>query len=285
MTISSNHWDSASPPGKGTYMYSTLTTLIDRLESPQAEEADVIGWGAPVPAFGNPFSSKVATVGLNPSNREFVDESGAELDGSFRRFHTLSSLGIKSWSDADARHLESIILRCCMYFYGNPYDIWFRKLDKVISGTKKSFYRHDGAACHLDLIPYATARKWTELTPNQRTMLSEAAGNSLGMLIGTSSIRMLILNGMTVVREFQSSAKVQLQEQEMENWSLPRKSGKNVAGYSYFGLADRLFDVELPRTILILGYNHNLQSSFGVTNDVISEIRNWIAEKYAAFAT
>ena len=266
-------------------MYSTLTTLIDRLESPQAEEADVISWGAPVPAFGNPFSSKVATVGLNPSNREFVDESGDELNGIFRRFHTLSSLGIKSWSDADARHLESIILRCCMYFYGNPYDIWFRKLDKVISGAKKSFYRHDGAACHLDLIPYATARKWTALTPNQRTMLSEAAGNSLGMLIGTSSIRMLILNGMTVVREFQSSAKVQLQEQEMENWSLPRKSGKSVAGYSYFGFADRLFDVELPRTILILGYNHNLQSSFGVTNDVISEIRNWIAEKYAAFAT
>ena len=285
MTIGKNHRDSASPPGRGTYMYSTLTTLIDRLESPQAEEADVIGWGAPVPAFGNPFSSKVATVGLNPSNREFVDESGEELDGNFRRFHTLSSLGIKSWSDADARHLESIILRCCMYFYGNPYDIWFRKLDKVISGAKKSFYQHDGGACHLDLIPYATARKWTALTPNQRTMLSEAAGNSLGMLIGTSSIRMLILNGKTVVREFQSSAKVQLQEQEMENWSLPRKSGKNVAGYSYVGLADRLFDVELPRTILILGYNHNLQSSFGVTNDVISEIRNWIAEKYAAFAT
>src|SRR3712207_6258313 len=86
-------------------MYTTLTTLIDRLDSSAILGTNVIGWGCPVPSFGDLSSSKVATLGLNPSNREFVDEAGNELEGPSRRFHTLTSLGLRSWSEVDARHL------------------------------------------------------------------------------------------------------------------------------------------------------------------------------------
>lgn len=265
-------------------MYSTLTTLIDRLEGPNAARADVIRWGSPVPSFGDLSASKIATIGLNPSNREFVDKEGAELKGVSRRFHTLYSLGINSWSEIDARHLDAIITSCRSYFRGNPYHQWFRRLDEILVGTKTSYYSEKNAACHLDLIPYATAQKWTELSTKQRAILMETAGNSLGMLLRDSPVRILVLNGMSVVREFQSFADVHLKETAMEGWSLPRRSRPDVIGYSYFGTADSLFGVELPRTIVVLGYNHNLQSSFGVTNKVVTSIRDWITSVYGKVA-
>src|SRR5256885_16941618 len=132
--------------------------MIDRLDRPDRSGTDVIRLGCPVPSFGDLSSSGVATLGLNPSNREFMDELGEELEGTFRRFHTLNSLGLASWSDVDSRHLRLILESCRTYFLGNPYDRWFKRLDQVVSGTQASFYDVSRQACHLDLIPYATAR-------------------------------------------------------------------------------------------------------------------------------
>src|ERR1700722_10513727 len=168
----SHHELGNQQPARANYqLHAALTTLIDRLDSPAVSGTHVIRWGCPVPSFGDLSSSRVATLGLNPSNREFVDELGEELRGTFRRFHTLTSLGLQSWSDVDARHLRLILESCCNYFLGNPYDRWFKKLDQVVSGANASFYDASCQACHLDLIPYATARKWTELTARQRFSL------------------------------------------------------------------------------------------------------------------
>ena len=99
-------------------MYSTLTTLLDRLDRLDASATDVIGWGCPVPSFGDLSRAQVATLGLNPSNLEFVDEAGNELEGQSRRFHTLRSLGLESWAEADARHLQ-MIMDSCQQFKSN----------------------------------------------------------------------------------------------------------------------------------------------------------------------
>ena len=80
-------------------MYTTLTTLIDRLDSTAISGTNAILWGCPVPSFGDLSSSQVATIGLNPSNREFVDESGNELQGAYDDFipsaHSALGLGQK----------------------------------------------------------------------------------------------------------------------------------------------------------------------------------------------
>jgi len=238
----------------------------------------VIRWGSPIPSFGDLSKAQVATLGLNPSNREFVDELGNELDGVSRRFHTLGSLGLKSWSEVDARHLHMIMDSCRLYFRRNPYDRWFKRLDQVISGTKASYYNSSYAACHLDLIPFATYRKWTELTMHQRSFLLNIAGDTLGLLLRDSPIRLLILNGMSVVQHFQDIASVGLEMQEMPTWSLTRQSVPHITGIAYRGVVDTLSGIELGHTILVLGFNHNLQSSFGVTTEVVQAIRRWIAQ-------
>ena len=258
-------------------MYATLTTLVDRLESHEMYQTSVISWSSPVPSFGNLSNSLVATLGLNPSNREFVDEYGEELDGEMRRFHTLKSLGLESWIEADTRHLEMIMDSCYGYFFVNPYDRWFKKLDKVLQGTFTSYYDAKRSACHLDLIPYATEQKWAELSRQQRSKLQKIAGDALGLLLRESPIRVLILNGQSVVEKFEEIADIQLNNQEISSWALPRKSTPDVRGIAYFGRIDRFSDIELKNEILVLGFNHNIQSSFGVTNKVIHSIRDWIA--------
>jgi hypothetical protein len=258
-------------------MDAMLSILVKCLDHASLSGTSVIPWSCPVPSFGDLSRSKVATLGLNPSNREFVDGSGNELDGPSRRFHTLNSLGLSRWSDANVQHLQLIMDSCCAYFHRNPYDGWFKKLDQIISGTNASYYNSSATACHLDLIPYATACKWTALTRRERTSLLTAAGDTLGLLLRDSPVRTLILNGNSVVEQFQEIAGVQLEKQPMRDWSLPRRSECGVLGVAFKGSVRILSGVHLEREVLVLGFNHNIQSSFGVTTKVISAIQRWIA--------
>jgi len=259
-------------------MNSTLPTLIDRLNNPAIAHAQVIPWSSPVPSFGDPSNAVIATLGLNPSNREFVDDFGAELDGANRRFHTLKSLGLNAWPDASDSHYDLIRKSCVEYFIRNPYDGWFKRLDNIISGSNASYYGTSKiSACHLDLVPYATSSKWGNLSRDQRDSLLDIAGDTLGMLIRESPIRILVLNGNSVVNLFQKLTNIRLESKIMPEWMLPRKSGLHVNGFAYKGFVKQIGGIDLPHKVLVLGYNHNIQSSFGVTKVVTNSIREWIA--------
>ncbi len=259
-------------------MYTTLTSLIDRLDNDATYDSGVIRWGCPIPSFGDLSTSRIATVGINPSNREFIDEEGHELQGKYRRFHTLKSLGLQSWLDVDARHIQLIAQSCFDYFNGNPYDRWFKTLDYIISGAQVSYYDKTFKACHLDLIPYATIRKWTELSTQQHSMLLALASNFLGLLIRDSPLEVLILNGKTVVQIFQEISCVRLNKCNASKWTLPRYSSPDVVGIAYSGIINTISGIQLERNLIVLGFNHNLQGSFGVTKQVLQEIRSWISE-------
>lgn len=257
-------------------MDTMLSALVRCLDDRILAGTSVIPWSCPILSFGNLSISRVATLGLNPSNREFVDDSGNELDGLSRRFHTLNSLRLTRWSDANAEHLQLIIASCREYFHRNPYDGWFKKLDYIISGAEVSYYGIFTGACHLDLIPYATECKWTALSRRERSSLLDVAGDTLGLLLRDSPVRMLILNGISVVEQFQDIAGIQLEKQEMQDWSLPRRSHPGVMGYAYKGTVSDLSGFKFEREILVLGFNHNIQSSFGVTTQVTAAIQQWI---------
>lgn len=260
----------------GNLMNNTLSTLINRLEERQLTDAAVIPWSCPVPSFGDSSSARVATLGINPSNREFVDHSGVELDGPFRRFHTLKSLGLARWSDATVQHKQLIWDSCRKYFLRNPYDRWFRPLDCLISGAKASYYGGLDKACHLDLIPYATSCKWTGLNNHQRSVLLTIAGDMLGLLLRDSPIQLLILNGRSVAENFENVSGVCLDRQVMPQWELPRQAQPGVTGIAYKGVMKSFSGLKLRHDVLVLGFNHNIQSSFGVTRQVRDAIRDWI---------
>lgn len=254
-----------------------FATLLDRLRDPVLEKSGVIPWASPIPVFGDVTRAELATVGLNPSNREFVNPLGDELEGAARRFHTLTSLRLSNWSEADSRHISLMLESCILYFSRNPYDTWFRRLDDVVAQTSFSLY--NTGACHLDLIPYATSEKWTDLSTQQRSTLLVATADALALLLADSRIRVLVLNGKTVVRNFEEMTGSKLHEREMPRWCLPRKQGQPVSGFSYRGVIESLAGIWFAEPVLVLGYNHNIQSSYGVTTKVINAISRWVADE------
>lgn len=257
-------------------MNSLLANLVSKYSKPEVLASEVIPWSCPVPVFGQLGTSYVATLGLNPSNLEFVDRFGNELHGAHRRFETLTSLRLSKWSDAGEMHFQKMWDSLQKYFLNNPYDRWFRKLDLLISETSASYYL--GTACHLDLIPYATSRKWSTLTSLQRDNLLLASGNCLALLLGSSNIKTLILNGASVISHFQALAGISFRKEKMEDWTLRSCGELKISGYSVASKISSLSGMPLSQPIAVIGFNHNIQSSFGVTNEVTTMIRRWIGQ-------
>ena len=253
-----------------------LHKMVKCLHDPTIVETDVITWSSPVPVFGSVAKAKIATLGLNPSNREFVDNKGEKLSGLNRRFHTLSSLGLDCWSRVEHKHLTLIEDDCQNYFNKNPYDLWFKKLDHLISGTSFSYYFPSGQACHLDLIPFATSRKWGELSSDQKETLLEFSAESFAQTLNNSNIQMLILNGKSVINTLQKLTNELFEEIYQPTWNLQRKGSDGVKGYAYIGKIKSVAGIKLKKEIIVIGFNHNIQSSFGVTSAVQKSIRKWI---------
>jgi hypothetical protein len=160
---------------------------------------------------------------------------------------------------------------CDLYFSNNPYDTWFKKLDYILSGSRLSYYFPNGNACHLDLVPYATKAKWNELKVNEREYLIDKSRDILSLALRDSCISFLVLNGQAVVDNFEKATNVQFQKYYEPKWDLPRKSGKSVKGKAYIAIISKIGDIELDRDIKVIGYNHNIQSSYGINNIVIIE--------------
>lgn len=261
-------------------MYSQMTRLVDVLDDDRLRADHVIGWSCPVPFFGHLESARLATVGINPSNREFVGLDGEELGSGEQRLPTLRSLGLDSWGDADFTALRGILAACRGYFERNPYDRWFGALQRIIDGTGHSFYQPTSDACHLDIVPWATATKWGALLPATRKRLVQRAAAALEAMIAGSPLMMLVLNGQEVVRQFEALTGKQFTVALQPGWDLPRRNGRPVLGLSYTMTMNQLAGMPLQRQIVVIGYNHNLQSSFGVTTRARDAIRDWITDQH-----
>jgi hypothetical protein len=258
-------------------MIPVAATSVHRLARGDFDAQPVMGWTCPVPYFGRLRSATVATLGINPSNREFVDVTGHELDGDDRRFPTLGSLGLCSWEDASSLDLTAIVSACDAYFAGNPYNRWFGTLDVLVRSAGASYYSVEQPAAHLDLVPYATQVKWGALRPDQQRALLHSAQDLLAVLLRDSPVELLVLNGASVVRQFEAAAEVNLTREHKPRWDLSRQGSERVRGIAYTGTVDHIGDVDLGRPIAVAGFNHNLQSSFGVTKRALHAIASWVA--------
>jgi hypothetical protein len=257
-------------------MTPVATTSLLRLARGDLDSRMVMEWTCPVPYFGDLRRSKVATLGINPSNREFVDATGQELCGEERRFPTLSSLGLQGWLDATSLDVARILAACNDYFAGNPYDRWFGVLEPLLKRVGASYYDSANPAVHLDLVPYATHLKWGELPRSDQIGLLACSADLLGALLRDSDVELVVLNGRSVIRQFQIVAGVELDATAQPGWDLNRQGTSGVRGVGYSGAVSHVAGTDLGRSVAVAGFNHNLQSSFGVTRSSIEAIGAWL---------
>lgn len=161
------------------------------------EECPVVPGSVPVVAFGDPTRAEVATLGINPSAREFVEDS-LPLTGDRRRLATLDALGAVDCGDLTAGQVAAVVADCAAYFQRRPYRRWFDPLDKLLrAGTDASYY--DGSACHLDLVQWATDPAWSGLAADVQQALLDDGVPHLRAQLSYENVRLVVLNGRRVL--------------------------------------------------------------------------------------
>jgi hypothetical protein len=208
----------------------------------------VIPSATPVIAFGDPAGARVATVGINPSAREFL-ENGRLLAGSARRLATLTSLGAERLDELTDVQAEEVLRECASYFSRNPYRQWFDQLDDLLKAAYDASY-YDGSACHLDLVMWATDPVWGQLDGFARERLLADGLPLLRRQLDRYSFDVVLLNGRGVIEEVLEAGLAELS-------AIGRLEVGAISSRLYAGSA---------RGATWIAWSANLQSSRGITN-------------------
>jgi hypothetical protein len=186
------------------------------------------------------------------------------LAGPSRRLATCQSLGVKGLSRASDDVVRQVVEECNTYFHRNPYGQWFDQLERILAAVDNSYY-DDSSACHLDLVQWATDPTWSRLKPPHiRAQLLGSDGPFLLQQLRNEQIKLLLVNGMGVIRRLQKLALMNFRE----------KSPLSIRAYQKL----RLFVGTLFDRVRVVGWSTNLQSSFGVTNELRNELVARVAE-------
>ena len=167
----------------------------------------------PVLFFGDGLSAEIATIGLNPSRREYLDKDGRLLRGGEQRFATLESLGAPSRDVlTDAQADDAIDVMRDYYDDGKPvYGQYFRHLSNFLAGAGASY--GERSAVHLDLVQEATAKVWNELAESERALLLELdMPFLLWQLTALPRLKAAVFAGATVGRELSGRVAVDVHE-------------------------------------------------------------------------
>jgi hypothetical protein len=101
------------------------------------------------------------------------------------------------------------------YFRERPYKSWFNWLDRFFDGTPISYYKD--SLVHLDITPWATRKKYGELTAVQWENVIKAGEGWAKKILDAGHIKYLFVNGKTAldyvenyIARFEKSKGIQL---------------------------------------------------------------------------
>jgi hypothetical protein len=216
--------------------------IKDRIRKPPPSGAPVVPWSTPVVAFGNVRESTVATLSWNPSKLEFLGRDGNELVGDERRLETLTSLGVTDLASASDDAVCRVFDACNNYFHSHPYH-WFNKLERILKHVNASYC--NGSACHLDLVQWATDRSWSRLHHDEQDTLIKADVCFLKAQLCNEKLRLLLLNGTGIRREYEKWLGGKLEESPLPRVKRPLT----------------LFTGRAACGLKVVGWNLNLQTN------------------------
>ena len=154
----------------------------------------------PVLCTGDIFSATLATIGINPSYREYLDTEGTELAGGERRFETLSSLEASDRDSLSQEQCDRAIDTMRGYFDAGRtvYYQWFNSLRRVTEAMGLRYEKREVA--HLDLVQEATKPTWSELnkaSPKEAESLLASDLPFLKWQLETFHLTAIFCNGKT----------------------------------------------------------------------------------------
>jgi hypothetical protein len=255
---------------------STVSTddfLIERVRKPYPPGTPVVALSTPVVSFGNPNISRVATVGINPSRREFEGrDRGARLENDRKRLVDLNTLGAKSCDSITHDQAREVLEGCFDYFAGTThYGEWFDPLEQAVLNPIEASYfgKKTYSAVHLDLVQWATDPVWSQIEDRElaSTLLEEDSG-FLRKQLQTYDFTYIFLNGKEVCEQIQNLGIYELSHVGDLQW----KSGEGSR-------TSKIYTGVGKKGEIVVGWTLNIQG-MKVTNQersrIYAEIAKWI---------
>jgi len=183
--------------------------IIERIKRKIEPQMFIVPQSTPVIFFGNYDKARACTISLNPSNKEFVDQSDRLLDERSRERlcsrKKLNKTDNEELTDDDA---NIVIKYCTDYFKLRPYRLWFDPFNYFIERYGNYSYYKDSCV-GLDLSQWATSKKWNEIPENLRHKL---VANDLPVLkyLLNKDFEIMFLNGRTVVENISECLDISL---------------------------------------------------------------------------
>ena len=242
--------------------------VLERVMAPYPKNCHVVPYSTPVVSFGNPETSTVATLGINPSSGEFFDKKKNLLGLEKKRLVDAEVLGLPSEIEQlDLEQAEQVLQGCFKYFETEKHYEWFNVLEEyVLEPAGASYFQstedEKDLACHLDLVQWATDPVWGDIKDKgiQKTLLANDF-DFLRFQLETYKFKKLFLNGQEVVTQFKNLGIAELVEVGQTPFQSDGKMSPLYRG--------RFGDTE------VWGWGLNIQSSW-TTPSNREDLSNWI---------
>ena len=152
-----------------------------------------------MPVFGNHKSPsvRVATVGLNPSATEFLDDKG-DWKPETKRLPLVTDFGVRERGDLNAEHIEQANKLRAEYFQ-RPHHSFFGPLQGLLSAVNIEWNYVAGTAVHVDLVACGTWRAWSEMSGKAiQAVVANCHNHLIQTLTELPDGTFLLLDGRTV---------------------------------------------------------------------------------------
>jgi hypothetical protein len=222
--------------------------LIERIKRKLEPNLYITPQTTPIIYFGNYDMAKSCTISLNPSDKEFIDNSNVLLDLNNRQRLCSRKRLRKNDCDELTNEEANIVLNYCdNYFNLKPYKLWFNPLDFFIQNFGNYSY-YNNTCVHLDLVQWATTPKWNDVPQNIRQKHLETDLPVLKYLLN-KNFEVMFLNGKTVVENVSKCLNLNIQNKKT---IFRNANGNESELYIYYGKYNK---------INIVGWNLYLQSA------------------------
>ena len=208
----------------------------------------IIPGTTPVISFGDFTTARVATLGINPSSREFLS-GGKLIPSPKKRLVDFEVLGEGATFPLTRDQAFQVWEGCTRYFSSNrAYWSWFRPLSNLLGATGGLSYE-DGDVCHLDLSPWATEPVWGKLSKEQKQELINDGLDLLNWQTQHNHLDAIIFNGRQVYEVIKEFTKIEIKAIEPFRYSA---GGRELTSELVTGVG--------PLGQKVLGWTPNLQN-------------------------
>lgn len=222
--------------------------IMNLLKKSIPNNIGVVEQSISVPFFGDIEKSFCATIGINPSDKEFLGANKQLLIGNKKRFVDRQALKVADNDCLNDVQADMVYQSLIEYFYNkdNVYKTWFCWTEYFVGDLFNSSY-YKGTMVNLDIYPWATKTKWAKIGKDTKQSLLQSYDLLRDILLYKNKLfDYVYINGETVKKQLESVLNITISE---------------IRKISIHGKTHSLYKYVLPNGCVLIGNSFYLQQA------------------------